>query len=89
MFDNAQRYLSLWSVDSQFIYVYIHCFIMKSYCDLPHSLLSNLVRNIANFFFFSWNLLISMPAGEPVETPYCLKPTEDYSLDEVVIIDIL
>ncbi|KAM7508397.1 hypothetical protein LguiA_018850 [Lonicera macranthoides] len=35
----------------------------------------------------SWNLLISMPAGEPMETPHCLKPTEDCSLDEGLAVE--
>ncbi|CAK9139087.1 unnamed protein product [Ilex paraguariensis] len=30
----------------------------------------------------SWNLLISMPAGEKMETPHSLKPTEEVSLDQ-------
>ncbi|XP_009615942.1 diacylglycerol kinase 7-like [Nicotiana tabacum] len=30
----------------------------------------------------SWNLVISMPAGEALETPYSLKPSECASLDE-------
>ncbi|KAH0661040.1 hypothetical protein KY290_027009 [Solanum tuberosum] len=35
----------------------------------------------------SWNLLISMPAGEKLETPHSLKPTEDASLDQELEID--
>lgn len=30
----------------------------------------------------SWNLLISMPAGEELEAPHSLKPIEDCSLDQ-------
>ncbi|CAK9187310.1 unnamed protein product [Ilex paraguariensis] len=32
----------------------------------------------------SWNILISMPAGEKMEAPYSLKWTEEISLDQVV-----
>lgn len=35
----------------------------------------------------SWNLVISMPAGEKLETPHSLKPTEDASLDQELDID--
>ncbi|KAK4344445.1 hypothetical protein RND71_037539 [Anisodus tanguticus] len=35
----------------------------------------------------SWNLLLSMPAGEKLETPHSLKLTEDASLDQELDID--
>lgn len=34
-------------------------------------------------FMCSWHILISKPAGEELEVPYSLKPTEETPLDEV------
>ncbi|KAM3234384.1 diacylglycerol kinase 7 [Capsicum annuum] len=35
----------------------------------------------------SWNLLLSMPSGEKLETPHSMKPTGDVSLDQGLDID--
>ncbi|KAL3532906.1 hypothetical protein ACH5RR_006427 [Cinchona calisaya] len=36
----------------------------------------------------SWNLVLSMPAGEALETPYSLKPCEEISLDEGLGVEV-
>nr|GMD25642.1 diacylglycerol kinase 7-like [Ipomoea batatas] len=34
---------------------------------------------------YSWKLVISMPAGEELETPHSLKSAEDLTLDQVIV----
>ncbi|MFS7981718.1 putative diacylglycerol kinase (ATP) [Helianthus anomalus] len=43
---------------------------------------SVLVWALIIVFFCSWNLVISMPAGAQLDTPYALKQTEEVVLDK-------
>ncbi|KAL3535320.1 hypothetical protein ACH5RR_003781 [Cinchona calisaya] len=40
------------------------------------------ITNAPTCHLDSWNLVLSMPAGEALEAPYSLKPCEETSLDE-------
>lgn len=56
-----------------------------SFCILNVVLSSDLPgRFLIESSICSWHLVLSMPTGEPLETPYSLKACEEISLDEVV-----
>lgn len=52
-----------------YLCLFIYIVLMKSYCDLPHSLLSNLVRNIAIFVFQLESSNINASWGTGGNTP--------------------